>query len=392
MSDLYKTEDGKVFESRWQAESHAEDLARSAKISAEAAKAAAEIAKWANEAVEYAYKNFMDKSDYKGALAFFKKQISENISTITSYNRYFGRDSDIMPHFLYPMGQAYEILGDYNDLIEAIKCYGESYDIYKSISGDGGFVEFYARIRCYIKVCNWKLAKADCQYIMSNEQWIPSGKFNEKMGQVFYWRGQCFENLKNKNMAIFDYKTSADFRYSEASTKLSLLGVNNYKAKKPPKSLRPSGFLAFILGLFSLISAFCIALISTGGTGLSMGFSHILFGLGVLVGVIMLWVRITYKIHPLPKKIIATIILPVFLISGILGFNIIYGKANLQPGTTVIVTDGRMLTEPYGSDVIRIPEGTEVMVTSTIIDLKYVQIEYNGEKGYIDVGYIRKKR
>ena len=31
-------------------------------------------------------------------------------------------------------------------------------------------------------------------------------------------------------------------------------------------------------------------------------------------------------------------------------------------------------------------------IVGTIIDLKYVQIEYNGEKGYIDVGYIRKKR
>jgi tetratricopeptide (TPR) repeat protein len=235
MSEYYKTDDGKVFDSKWRAESHAEDLARQEKLDREAAEAAAKFAKWANGVVDQAF-GIMSEGDYQGALDFFEKNISD-------WN-------DIPAQFAYPMGWAYEMLNNYE---RAIHFYSESIKIYRHYEGFSTSVSrtFIARARVHLKTGDWNSAKFDCERIMDNE-YLDINIRREILGIAFYYRGICFENLGNIKRAVTDYKLSSDYGKHDSLTKLNDLGVN-YSPKKPPKTLLGSRFLAFFYGLFYVV-------------------------------------------------------------------------------------------------------------------------------------------
>jgi len=370
----YRADDGRVFNTEKDAENHYKQQAENAA----AAEAHAKYLAWVKEVLDQAW-DLINKGDNKGAVDFLNNHKCQS------------------SQLAYPLGMAYENLGDNQSAAHFYSDFLQKYIASNNVNEENSNNNvLYSRARVYIKLGDWKKAKTDCNSVMYAEQSY-GDKRQEILGNVFNYRGLCFQNFGNKKMAIFDYKTSSDFGQNDSLTKLNALGVN-YKPKNPPGTLRGKFIISLLLGLFSVASYFAIGLVismTTGNDRLVTRSMPVFITLGLLIGVIILWISIYYKVYPLKKKLIALAIIITTMISCTWVLGIYQEVTDIEVGSTVILLDGRILKEPaWGSGEVKtLPKGSEVLTISGVTENKlWVQVEHEGDTGYVDTSYLRKKR
>ena len=289
------------------------------------------------------------------------------------------------------MAFCYECLSDYD---RSIHYYGEAYRIY------GRGYQLVGRARCYTKVENWDRARFDCEKVMDDNA---NASDHDTLGDAFYCRGLSFQNMGKQKRAISDYKMSADYGNENAMPELKKLGVY-YSPKKPPKALSPSVWLA--RAIFVVFAAILFKY-GLSVTGVNSG--------GIVLVILLIipfwflcraWNNTKGKVHPLKKKILGSISL------GIVLFSFIYipylqnsdglggGDVDINKPAVTLADNVKIYSQPnHFTDPIETikNKGEEVTVLSKKVKgnyeqatVKYVEAEYNGTKGYIDVSYLVK--
>ena len=378
----YRTDDGQVFNTEKAAEDHykkqAEDKA--------AAEAYAKYLAWVKEVCDQAW-GMINNGDNVGAIDFLFKQNKSPWQ------------------FAYPIGCAHENLGKNES---AVHYYSEYLSLFSArgdiAEGNSYNHVLYSRARVYMNLSEWKAAKLDCNEVMYAEHSF-GDKRREILGIVFNWRGKCFQNLGNNKMAIFDYKTSSDFGQQDSLSKLSDLGVN-YSPKRPLNTLLGKVFTAFIFGVFALIATLTFFLtlnmnkIELPGAGMTAYLWYFILPAAAFIFGLKFWRNVRYKVYPLKKKIFALVVSVLFLINSITAVGTFISEISYEVGATVVITGEASfygeLNKP-DSFIKRIPDGVEVVILELINDedygiLTYVQIEYEGIKGYTRSRNIRRKK
>jgi tetratricopeptide (TPR) repeat protein len=363
----------------------------SSPVNSAANEAAIKFAEWANKVVKEATEKFMNNGDYKEAIDFFSKHISDW--------------DDIPAQFIYPMAFCYECLNDYD---KAIHYYGEAFRIY------GRAYQLVARARVYTKVKNWDRARFDCEKVMDNES---NASDHENMGEAFYYRGLSFQNMGNPKRAISDYKMSADYGNEDAKPELKKLGVY-YSPKRPPKTLQTPLLLALIIS----IAIFFLPAIIGSFLGHSMfSFTYFAWALttvSIPYVIVSHFLRKTrYKVHPLKKQILFAITVCLIL-GAFIGINVklangskmqdkqkqtaekaleTFKDASTQ-NITVIVTfkDAYILDIPSTRGNIIEPyprKGDTMTVTGDAVIQEngyiWLPIEYKGVKGFVRESFVK---
>jgi tetratricopeptide (TPR) repeat protein len=364
----------------------------SSPVNSAANESARKFAAWANGVVKEATEKYMDKGDYKGALAFFEKNISNN--------------NDIPAQFLYHMAFCYESLCDYDN---AIHYYGEAFRIY------GRAYQLVARARVYTKAKNWDRARFDCEKVMDDES---NASDHENMGDAFYYRGISFQNMGKQKRAISDYKMSANYGNEDAIPELKKLGIY-YSPKRPPKTLQTPLLLALIIA----IAIFFLPAILASFFGHSMfSFTYFAWALTTIsipfVIVSHIWRKTRYKVHTLKKQILSGIAVCLVL-GAFIGINVkIANGSKMQEknkqtaekaietfkdastqNITVIVTnkDAYIVEDPFPMITTYIEPYPKKGDTMTVTGEAVVQengyiwlpIEYKGVKGFIRESFVK---
>jgi len=358
----YRTSDGRIFGTEKEAYEHEASKKYNAELEALA------------ERLKYEAGELVNKGKYQEAITHIQKN--------------WKGDSRIPQHCWAIVGLASELLGDYED---AINFYTSSCNKYDDC--------YFERARVYTIVKEWKLAKSDCHRVINREH-----SFNdqeEKLKYVFYYRGLCFENLGNKKRAIEDYKLASDFGNISGGNKDSLEKLKSfnitYYPKPPPKTFRGNVLLAIITGLFSLVTGLSIVLLHFNGR--IRGFWPLL-AVAALILTIILWRNIRSIIYPIVKKAAFLVLLTAAIISTNLAINWVIDSFAFafEKGATATVTattDGRLHKEPsVDSEYIKqLPEGTQVIIVGELVRIKsdwWIEVEHNGDRGFIDTSYIRR--
>jgi hypothetical protein len=65
--------------------------------------------------------------------------------------------------------------------------------------------------------------------------------------------------------------------------------------------------------------------------------------------------------------------------------------------TVTSVSSGRLHTEPNADSqyIKQLPEGAEVIITGELIRIKsdwWIEVEHNGDRGFVDTSYIRRNK
>ena len=406
--NVYKTSDGSTFTTEKEAQEYQDKkdgrTAESDRIAREYAEAMGKIIAQAWEMI--------NNGDCKGAIAYLDDQ-----------TRSHGKDHfdgyDVPKGFLQPYAYAYKGL---NDLRKAIELISEAILRYREM----GNVE-YILDRAYFYSLNkqWKLVQLDAETAMNME---PGGADFNDLGTAFYYRGLSFENTGEKDKAIIDYKTSADYNNEKSKDKLKSSNVY-YNPKKPPATLQGKWINGIVLAVVFIIAAFN-GLMYIPYLGLIIILPLAVFD----IFYIKLWRKTRLKVYPLKKKIMLFSVLAgiviCFSIYGITVSSTLNTLAareaevglfaeQLVTGQSVTVTEneGQIYDDGYtgkygtpitdkpmhqsysGVSVIKyVTEGDILIVkgkAENVITGSYnrwfVPIEHQGTNGFIEAKYINPK-
>jgi len=303
MSDLYKTSDGKVFDSRIRAEDHQKDVDNLNRASAEYAKMMAKI-------INHAW-DLINSENYQGAIAYLDEQKnSHGKDPFDGYN--------IPLDFMRPFAHAYAGTGN---LTKAIEYITEALNRYGNFAKDSDssmnqyLVCLLDRVYYYALDKQWKPLQIDAESLMNREYPDADDRY-DYLGKAFYYRGLCFENTGKQKAAITDYKTASNYNNDQAKDKLNGIGIN-YTSKKPSKTLKGNWLLAIVLPSILAFAAIGIAYLLPENIELP-GILFILVA-ALWFFVLVIWRKLRYKVYPLKKKIIALIIF-IFTLVGLLGY------------------------------------------------------------------------
>ena len=302
---------------------------------------------------------------------------------------------DIPKGFLQPYAYAYAGINDLRKAIELISEAILRYHEKAIVTLDRAY--FYSLNK------QWKLVQLDAESVMNME---PGGADFGDLGKAFYYRGVSFENTGEKDKAIIDYKTSADYNNERSKEKLRNFSVS-YSPKNPPYTLQGKWRNGILLSAVSLIMAFNALMFLVGPLMFFIMIGFVIFD----IWFIKKWRKTRLKVYPRKKKMMVTIMLSVILFFGIVYSTTILGtlgKINAREAEVAEALKdlaGKELTvyryedktvnlrsESNGtSRVIKtLNRGDTVTATGNVSGL-WVPVESGSDKGYVFAPFVRLK-
>ncbi|MDR2901113.1 MAG: hypothetical protein LBV20_06295, partial [Treponema sp.] len=250
---IYKTEDGKEFDSQYQAEYHANDLARHrAEMDAIETKKIQERST-ANSITLDGVKLY-EQGDYDGAIAAYTRALN-----VKGFDVYYANRAS-----------AYLAKGDYDSAItDATKAFSAQ------LSGSLTHCKnYFIRGRAYYRKDDYDNAIAD--YTKGLNLATGSYEYNPEIaGRIYNGLGDIYSKMGKENLSVENFKKGADFGDSEAKQNLTKRGIRytpvpQVRPKEPKEKGRtsaygannktPSGWLSLILAIPCGIGFICAIL------------------------------------------------------------------------------------------------------------------------------------
>jgi|GEM_PF-4565378 len=291
---------------------------------------------------------------------------------------------DIPKGFLQPYAYAYAGINDLRKAIELISEAILRYHEKAIVTLDRAY--FYSLNK------QWKLVQLDAESVMNME---PGGADFGDLGKAFYYRGVSFENTGEKDKAIIDYKTSADYNNERSKEKLRNFSVS-YSPKNPPYTLQGKWRNGILLSAVSLIMAFNALMFLVGPLMFFIMIGFVIFD----IWFIKKWRKTRLKVYPRKKKMMVTIMLSVILFFGIVYSTTILGTLGKINAWEAEVAEalkdlaGKELTVETGtlnlrsapnstSNVIKILNEKDTVTATGNVSGLWVPVESGSDKGFV---------
>ncbi len=417
---VYKTEDGKIFNTEGDAEKHRDELDRQ--------KAESDSRVRARYADTYHYfKNagtLFDQGDYDGAIAAYSEAAYSTPNDPVIFNM---------------RGQAYSRKGDYD---RAIADHNQALRIHRYKGGTFQVgTAYFLRGYAYSGKGDYDSAIADYNEALKSRYVGVYNLDNNIIRQIYYNLGFAYDKKGQEDLAIENYKNAADYGDKAALENLINRGIKYMRESKNPASVssgsagpvsgsaRPvSGSARPVSGSARPVSGSArpvkapkkkikwplvilnVFLSIAFGLGmiLLIRWGYTLFtgkNLGILLTVIMLLVIIPlYSVIFAFKKVVLIVLLGILSVSGWLMFTGIISKyidlekvssfvSFFQSGASnqsfTVTQDVNFRDNPgTGSNVIRALKAGDTVTVTGDAQNGWIPIEHEGDSGWVSAEFI----
>ncbi len=396
---VYKTEDGKIFNTEGDAEKHRDELDRQ--------KAESDSRVRARYADTYHYfKNagtLFDQGDYDGAIAAYSEAAYSTPNDPVIFNM---------------RGQAYSRKGDYD---RAIADHNQALRIHRYKGGTFQVgTAYFLRGYAYSGKGDYDSAIADYNEALKSRYVGVYNLDNNIIRQIYYNLGFAYDKKGQEDLAIENYKNAADYGDKAALENLINRGIKYMRESKNPASVSsgsagpvsgsarpvkaPKKKIKWPLVILNVFLSIAFGL----GMILLIRWGYTLFtgkNLGILLTVIMLLVIIPlYSVIFAFKKVVLIVLLGILSVSGWLMFTGIISKyidlekvssfvSFFQSGASnqsfTVTQDVNFRDNPgTGSNVIRALKAGDTVTVTGDAQNGWIPIEHEGDSGWVSAEFI----